>query len=177
MNQRKLDTCTRPLFYREIPLTQGQVALVDVEDYDWLNRWKWYALWNELTGTFYARRNGPFIGSKRGPAVHMHREILGLKPGDHRRADHAETGKTLDNRRFNLRIATCSQNAINAEVRSSNLSGFKGVSFHIMTGKWQANITLNYRRQYLGLFATPEEAYAAYCAAARALHGEFARLA
>lgn len=26
-----------------IPLTQGKFAIVDVEDYQWLSQWKWYA--------------------------------------------------------------------------------------------------------------------------------------
>ena len=27
---------------REIPLSQGKVALVDDADYDWLNQWNWF---------------------------------------------------------------------------------------------------------------------------------------
>ena len=29
--------------YKEIPLTQDKVTLVDIENYDYLNQWKWFA--------------------------------------------------------------------------------------------------------------------------------------
>ena len=41
--------------YKEIPLTQGKVALVDVEDYDYLMQWKWQAD-KHKNGRFYAKR-------------------------------------------------------------------------------------------------------------------------
>lgn len=42
-------------------------------------------------------------------------------------------------------------------------------------GKYQAQIKVNYRSIYLGLFPTARAAHAAYIAAARKYFGEFAR--
>jgi hypothetical protein len=43
-----------------------------------------------------------------------------------------------------------------------NSSKYKGVSFHKIRNKWQAAITINKKRTYLGLFKTENEAYQAY---------------
>lgn len=59
----------------------------------------------------------------------------------------------------------------------TNKSGYKGVSWHAGGKKWQAHVRIEGVNQYLGLFGTPEEAHAAYCAAAVAGRGEFARFA
>jgi len=45
-----------------------------------------------------------------------------------------------------------------------------------MRGKWIARVRINGKVLYLGVFATDESAYQAYCAAAIEFHGEFARL-
>jgi hypothetical protein len=84
-------------------------------------------------------------------------------------------GNSLDNRIENLRAATASENQGNTAVRKDNTSGYKGVSRH-RDGKFQAAITKNKKRYYLGLYNTPEEAYEAYCEAALELQGDFARL-
>jgi len=111
---------------RTIPLTQGQVALVDEADFEWLAQWKWYARWAENTQSFYAVRNERSVGSSsRQRAVFMHREILQLRPGDPRKGDH-QNGDTLDNRRSNLRHATSSQNTINSRLRADNATGHHG---------------------------------------------------
>lgn len=88
--------------------------------------------------------------------------------------DHADMN-TINNRIGNLRNATKSQNNSNMRARSTNVSGLKGVYLHKQTGKWCAEIRVNYKKHYLGLFHTKEEAHHAYKEAADRLHGEFAR--
>lgn len=41
---------------KQIPLTQGQFALVDDEDYDWLMQWKWHAFQGPTNKTYYAAK-------------------------------------------------------------------------------------------------------------------------
>jgi hypothetical protein len=88
--------------------------------------------------------------------------------------DHID-GNGINNRLENLREATSSQNAHNMRKSRRNTSGFKGVSKHKATGSWQANIALNGKQRFLGLFDTAKAASEAYDAAAEKLHGEFAR--
>jgi hypothetical protein len=156
--------------YREIPLTQGQAALVDEADFERLSKWKWCAVWIPSVQSFYAMRSSTTVNGKRN-SIYMHRAIMEAPPGlevDHRGHN------TLDNRRNNLRRATCTQNHQNARIRSSTTSGFKGVSFHKGAGKWRAGIRVNGESIWLGLHATPELAHAAYIEAAREHFGEFA---
>jgi hypothetical protein len=89
--------------------------------------------------------------------------------------DHID-GDPHNNRLANLRLATSRQNQCNQKTRSDNTSGLKGVSWSEERQKWQTGIQVNGKRIALGRFNTKEEAYAAYCEAARRLHGEFARL-
>ncbi len=80
-----------------------------------------------------------------------------------------------NNKWDNLREATKSQNMMNIAKIKSNTSGYKGVCFNKMAQKWMAYIKLDNKRYHLGLFATPEEACAAYQDAANKLHGDFAK--
>ena len=146
---------------RLIPLTKGQNAIVDANDFEWLSQWNWYACRNNMSGKFYAYRTV----AKRG--VPMHRVILGFpEQVDHR------NGNTLDNRRENIRACTCAQNACNRSKHSNNRSGIKGV--RRSHGKWCAQIGINGKNKHLGLFRTAGEAASAYKRAAMELHGDFA---
>ncbi len=49
----------------------------------------------------------------------------------------------------------------------NNTSGYKGVSYHKKSQKWQAAIQVDGRKKHLGVFATAEDAGRAYDAAAR----------
>lgn len=49
---------------------------------------------------------------------------------------------------------------------------FKGIWFSKAAGLWMATITKDRKRSYLGSFALPEQAAAAYAAAARELYGQ-----
>jgi len=88
--------------------------------------------------------------------------------------DHCDTVKT-NNRIGNLRPCSNDQNAWNTGIRKMNKSGFKGVAPH--KGAWVAQIRANGKNNYLGRFRSPEEAHAAYCEAAKEMHGQFARTA
>jgi len=87
--------------------------------------------------------------------------------------DHRD-GDPSNNRWENLRRATQSQNCANRRRHKNNACGFKGVT-RMRSGRWKAIIYKKARKHDLGLFATPQEAHAAYVAAARKLFGEFAR--
>jgi hypothetical protein len=88
---------------------------------------------------------------------------------DHRDLDRA------NNRWSNLRRATKSDNSANRRRLRNNTSGFKGVHQDRDSGRWVARLRKDGRTHYLGRFATPQEAHAAYVAAAREMFGEFAR--
>lgn len=157
---------------KQIPLTQGKVALVDDADYEWLNQWKWSYLQSRREGKGYAIRSEA-VGSGKDRMIYMHRAIMSPREGQ--RVDHRD-GNGTNNRRRNLRLATQSQNLGNTDKRKTNKSGYKGVSWDRQMGKWVAHITKQYRCIHLGYFANKEEAARAYNVAARKYHGEFARL-
>jgi len=83
----------------------------------------------------------------------------------------------LNTRIENLREATKSQICCHKKKLSNNTSAFKGVSFNTQVGKYKAAIVKKKKLYHLGYFDTPQEAYKAYCKAAKKLHGEFARVA
>lgn len=147
---------------KKIPLTQGLFALVDDEDFEYLNQWKWYAL--KDGNTFYAVRKSKSVNGKRD-LVRMHVEVLGKKEGFV--SDHIN-GNGLDNRRHeNLRHVTHRQNLQNRHSEKS--SKYPGVSWRKETSQWLAQIRLDGKKKYLGYFASEEEASQAYQTAAGAL--------
>jgi hypothetical protein len=82
---------------------------------------------------------------------------------------------TGDDRWENLRLANYSENGGNTPVRSRNICGIKGVRKH--RNKWLARIFKDGKNYHLGLFASSDEASAAYAEKAKELYGEFARAA
>jgi len=86
--------------------------------------------------------------------------------------DHID-GDRRNNAWRNLRLATRAQNLWN--MRSKASSGFKGVRYHARAKRWVAEIRKGKGPRYIGLFDTPEEAHAAYCAAAQQRDAEFWR--
>lgn len=149
---------------KTIPLTQGQVALVDDEDYEFLIGFRWFAYFNSYN--WYAVKKN----SKR-----MHRLIMErIKPGFKGEIDHID-GNGLNNQRSNLRIATHSQNLANKGPQENNTSGYKGVSWDKEKQKWRAQIQYRGVISFLGYFDSEIKAAITYDYAALRLFGEFAR--
>lgn len=154
---------------KKIPLTRGQIALVDDEDYERLAKWKWYAA-PSSSGCWYARRR-----DKSRKIVHMHQFLLTGKLGPGLKPDHKD-GNGLNNQKSNLRPATQLQNSHNQKLCSDSASGYKGVSWSASKNKWQATIRINKRSTYIGRFKRKVDAAVAYDTAAQIHFGEFARL-
>jgi hypothetical protein len=76
-----------------------------------------------------------------------------------------------------LRLADQHQNLGNKGKNKNNTSGYKGVCWHKQRSKWVAQIQVHGKRIHLGLFITPQQAHAAYVAAAKLHFGAYARYA
>jgi hypothetical protein len=83
---------------REIPITKGYVALVDDDDFDLVNRFKWRAHLLKGGKHVYAER-WEYFPDRRRRVVYMHRQILGSIPQTN--VFHLD-GDGLNNTRRNL---------------------------------------------------------------------------
>ena len=147
---------------KTIALTQEKFALVDDEDFEHLNRWKW------CFANGYAVRDGG-----KQMTILMHRVVNNTPDGletDHRNQDR------LDNRKANLRNATNSQNQMNRAKSSGCSSRYKGVYWNKRDSKWMARIKINGKLTHLGYFICEIVAAAKYNEEAKKLFGEFALL-
>lgn len=147
--------------------TNGRQILVDQEDFNRLNKFRWY-----VSPDGYAERYTS-SGTRR-----LHREVFeaSCHPGrKHGHIDHKNHNK-LDNRKENLRFCTNSQNHANApkQKREDATSKYKGVGRK--RNKWRARIEVEGRQKSLGSFAREDVAALAYDMAATRYFGEFACL-
>jgi hypothetical protein len=110
---------------KELLLTQGKVALVDDEDFEYVSQWKWHA--QRDRGTWYAKRRD---GTK------LHRIIM-KTPVD-LEVDHRDKNG-LNCQKYNMRNCTHSQNMHNRNF----IGKYKGVWIHKASGRWTSFIQGN----------------------------------
>lgn len=135
---------------------------------------------NTVAGTRNSKKDGTptQVGVGLFGRIHRaHRIIWEMVHGeipDGMLIDH-RNGNAWDNRISNLRLCTYGQNKCNGRMHKNNRSGLKGVSWSSKMGKWHARVKVDRKDKHLGYFSTKEAAHAAYCIAAKAQYGEFAR--
>lgn len=154
-----------------IKLTQDKSVLVDDEDFDYLNQWKWHYHKSRNSGGYAARHTTRSNGKRQRIFMHI---LINKTPVD-LDTDH-KNGDTLDNRRSNLRSITHQQNGWNRKSNFNSTSGYKGVSWHKATGKWRVRVCANSEREFTAYFTDKTEAAKAYDAKAAELFGQYARL-
>lgn len=151
---------------------------------------KKFSTYNPFTGVF--TKIQPYNGSSKMGSYNSNGYLLsmvnGIRYPNHRLAwlymtgewpkeniDHIN-GIRSDNRFINLREASKSQNCQNCVIRKDNTTKYKGVTYFKNNKKYGAQICVNGKNRYLGLFNTALEASEAYINEAKILHKEFHRL-
>ena len=142
--------------------TKGEPFFVDLEDF-----------WKVKDICWAKGKYGHLLGQdNNGKTWELHRLIMDCP--DELNVDHIHGAKTVnDNRKYNLRIVTSSQNSMNREIMSNNTSGVTGVDWHKGWKKWRARITVNHRTVPLGAFDCIDDAIKARKEAENKYFGEF----
>lgn len=139
---------------KRVPLTQGKYALVDNEDFERLNQWKWFYAETYSGYSGYATRKVKIEDKYRN--VYMHRYILNCPKS--LQVDHIN-GNTLDNRKKNIRLCNRSENIQNSyKHRKGHLAGVGYLSGkrkkHFSAILWNGKTNIS-----LGTFKTKREAH------------------
>ena len=162
---------------RKIRQTPSQQELMDAYEYTpetgiFIRR-KSFKRWKE--GSIAGTLAGGYISINIvGTVFRAHRLAWTYMTGDQPPpiVDHIN-GITTDNRWENLRAADPSQSTTNRKRQKNCSSNLKGAHKH--GSKWRARVKFRGKVIDLGVFGSPEEAHAAYCAVAKVIHANFFR--
>lgn len=133
----------------------------DLDDYDKIKDYTWYALTIKSTKAL-----GAWDNNKKSRVL-MH-QLLGFSEYDH--VDRNE----LNNRKENLRPCTKSENRINSNIRSDNSSRYTGVNYNKNDNKWWVRISVNKKEKLIGRYTNKEDAIIARLKAEKEYYGDFA---
>jgi hypothetical protein len=144
--QKELHRKTNPFEIHDDYVTMytlnGNPFYVDLEDFEKVKDSCWHI---RKTDGYVVRKY------EKGQPSLMHDVIMNPKEGE--LVDHIHGSESRhDNRKYNLRIATVSQNNINKPMRTANTSGAVGVDWNKRRSKWRARISINNKEICLGYF-------------------------
>jgi hypothetical protein len=138
--------------------TNEEKFFIDVDDFELIKNYCW-----SRTGHGYLETR------KNQKLIRMHNIII--PPPENKEIDHIDRDG-MNNRKYNLRVATHQENSFNVSIKSNNTSGAVGVCYNGRS--YIARIKHNYKDIHLGSFDTFEEAVNARKQAEQEYFGEFA---
>lgn len=138
---------------------EGEMFYFDFEDYDKIKNY----YWSYDTNNYICTRIDNYT-------LYFHRLIM--NPLDDEMIDHINH-IVYDNRKYNLRICTLSQNFYNKIKTNRNTSGVKGVSWNTKREKWVSQINVEKQAIFLGYFDNFKDAVDTRKQAEIKYHGEF----
>lgn len=139
----------------------------DMEDYEIISKYTWYEYFPDKNSKFSTVATNYIKDNGEHSCIRMH-AMLGFKNYDH--ADR----NALNNRKYNLRECTTTENSRNKNIISTNTSGFTGVCWDKANNKWIVQIGVNNKTIYIGRFINKEDAIRARLEAEKQYFGEFA---
>jgi hypothetical protein len=149
-----------------------KTAYIGYMDWGKVKKYKWH-LNKGRKDLFYLATNITYNGKRKKTLVHRlitNTNYKGVKIVDH--INH----NGLDNRQFNLRLASPSDNSRNTRKAKNTSSKYKGVCWHKRDRFWNAHIFVKGRLVFLGNYESETEAALMYNEAARQAFGEYACL-
>lgn len=161
---------------KQIPLTHGEFAIVDDEDFPYLNRFSWHL--SEYKGIKRAQmriRGNHEDGSARNKATTIYIEQFLLTAKNNFVYAHINKN-SLDCRKENLVLTSKQHTLQRGKKRKNTFSKYKGVAYHKnkKNRPWSAQVSKDCIHYGLGYFETEKEAGLAYNKKALELYGELA---
>ncbi len=139
----------------------GREFYFDMNDYDKIKDY----CWSECKSKNYSRVRAYDKDTKKTIFVHY---ITADRYYDH------IDRNPFNNRKYNLRKATLSENNRNHNLRRNNKYGITGIYWYESRSKWSAYIEVNSKRKHLGYFKEKEDAIKARLESEAKYFGEFA---
>lgn len=147
-------------------LQNGMIAIVDDEDYERVNQFKWAARTDKNNSVLKI-----YNSSEIRTTISLNRFILNLE--NEQKVIHKD-GDELNFEKKNLVVVNQAIVTRKRRGNKNSSSNYKGVSWHSQTSKWKAQINVSGTVKHLGLFESESEAALTYNEAAIEYFGEYA---
>lgn len=134
---------------------------VDIEDYELIKNYRWHQ-----------NSQGYIQTSKNNKQIKLHNLIMNNTPNKKSSLVDHINHDICDNRKINLRIVTASKNIMNTHIHKNNTSGVRGVVWHIRDEVWEAYISYQKKRIFLGRYHNFDDAVKARKEAEEKYFGE-----
>lgn len=142
---------------------KDEMFIVDLEDFEYVRKHCWHK-----------HHSGYFETTINKKKIRLHQFIMQIHGYFNQIIDHVHGEQSkYDNRKYNLRPATKSENNMNHKIRKDNKSGCSGVCWSKQRNKWKAYIGYGNKDIILGYFDNKDDAIRERMKAEVKYHGEF----